>query len=271
MAAANSVVIINHDTKDALSRLLANLAIGESVTSEVIVVDSGSFDESAELVHEDFPTVRLIQLEDNRGFSVAANRGFTEATGEVVVFCHADIVAEIHQLVDLADRVREGQGARVAAALPRFVREDRAELPLVGSLPGLGGAMVSMINPSASRGCEIPTLDHVADNEWAQMPCVAISSDVFQKLGGFDERFFQYYADADLCQRLHEKSLRIAIRRDIAVIHAGGDPSRALSQSAARIMRKDLLRFIEKHQPGLRSSALGLQAKVLGMMNKDAI
>src|SRR5207237_3866811 len=103
--------------------LLANLAVGEAVTSEVIVVDSGSFDESADVVREDFPTVRLIRLEDNRGFSVAANRGFAEATGEVVVFCHADIVTEIHHLAELADRVREGGDARVEAGSPPLVRQ----------------------------------------------------------------------------------------------------------------------------------------------------
>src|SRR5262245_31475695 len=214
MAVQNSVVIINHNSKDALTKLLANLAVGQAVTSEVIVVDSGSFDGSADLVHEDFPTVRLIRLEDNLGFSAASNRGFADATGQVIVFCHADIVAEIHQLAELADRVREGEEARVVAALPRLTREDGAELPLVGSLPGLGAAMLGMFTPSVSRGCEIPVLDHVADNEWAQMPCAAINADILQKLGGFDERFFVYYADADLCARLHEKSLRIAIRRD---------------------------------------------------------
>jgi GT2 family glycosyltransferase len=271
MSVQNSVIIVNYNTVDSLSKLLANLAIGEAVTSEVLVVDSGSFDESVELVSEDFPTVRLIQLEENRGFSVAANRGFAEATGAVTVFCHADIVTEIHHLSELADQVRAGEDARVVAALPRLVREDGAELPLVGSLPGLGSAMLKMFSPTPSRKCEIPTLDHVADNEWAQMPCVAINSDALHRLGGFDERFFLYYADADLCARFHAKSLRIAIRRGVSVVHTGADPTATLSPAHARIMRKDLLRFVEKHHPGLRSTALSLQAKLLGAVNKDAV
>src|SRR5438093_8118320 len=102
MSVQNSIIIVNHNAKDRLSTLLANLAVSEAVTSEFIVVDSGSFDGSAELVEEDFPTIRLIRLEDNRGFSVAANKGFAEATGGVAIFCHADILTESHTLIDLA-------------------------------------------------------------------------------------------------------------------------------------------------------------------------
>jgi len=271
MPVQNSIIIVNHNSKDALVKLLANLALSENTNSEVILVDNGSFDGSAELAREDFPSVRVIQLEDNRGFSGAANKGFAQATGAVAVFCHADIVTEIHHLTELADRVREGEDARVVAALPRLKREDGKELPLVGSLPGLGSAMKGLFTPSASRGCEIPTLDHVADNEWAQMPCVAINADVFQKLGGLDKQFFAYYYDADLCARLHEKSWRIAIHRGVSVVHAGADPTKPLPPAHARMMRKDLLRFVEKHHPGLKSTALGLQAKLLGAVNKEAI
>ena len=271
MSVQNSIIIINHNAKEKLVKLLANLAVGEAVTCEFIVVDNGSFDGSAELVQEDFPTIRLIRLEDNRGFSVAANRGFAEAVGQIVIFCHADIVTESHTLIELADRIREGAANRVVAAVPRLIDANRRDLPLVGPLPGLGRAMGDMIQPTASRGCEPAALDHVADHEFAQMPSVAIDAEVLHKFGGFDQRFFLYYADADLCARLHQKSLRIAIRRDLPVVHTGADPSRPLPASLARIMRKDLLRFVEKHHGGLRSTALGIQAKLIGAVNKEAI
>jgi N-acetylglucosaminyl-diphospho-decaprenol L-rhamnosyltransferase len=271
MSVQNSIIIVTHNSKEKLLKLLANLAVSEAVTSEFIVVDSGSFDGSAELMREDFPAIRLIRLEDNRGFSVAVNRGFAEAIGGVVIFCHADIVTESHTLIELADRIREGADNRVVAAVPRLVNANRQELPLVGPLPGLGRAMGNMFVPTAARGCDAAALDHVADHEFVQMPCVAIDAEVLHKFGGFDERFFLYYADADLCARLHEKSLRIVIRRDLPVVHTGADPSRPLPASLARIMRKDLLRYVEKHQPGFRSTALGLQAKLIGAVNKEAI
>ena len=271
MSVQNSIIIVTHNSKEKLLKLLANLAVSEAVACEFIVVDSASFDGSAELIEEDFPTIRLIRLQDNRGFSVAANRGFAEAIGDVVIFCHADIVTESHALIELADRIREGADNRVVAAVPRLVDANRHELPLVGPLPGLGRAISNMFVPSASRGCEPAALDHVADHEFAQMPCVAIDAEVLQKFNGFDERFFLYYADADLSARLHEKSLRIAIRRDLPVVHTGADPSRPLPISLARIMRKDLLRFVEKHHGGLRSTALGIQAKLIGAVNKEAI
>src|SRR2546426_5396627 len=134
MSVQNSIIIVTHNSKEKLLKLLANLAVSEAVACEFIVVDSASFDGSAELIEEDFPTIRLIRLQDNRGFSVAANRGFAEAIGDVVIFCHADIVTESHALIELADRIREGADNRVVAAVPRLVDANRHELPLVGPL-----------------------------------------------------------------------------------------------------------------------------------------
>jgi GT2 family glycosyltransferase len=100
---------------------------------------------------------------------------------------------------------------------------------------------------------------------------VAINSEWMQKLGGFDERFFLYWADADLSARLHEKSLRIVIQRSVSVVHTGADPLRPLPGHLGRIMRKDLVRFVDKHRPGLTSAAVNIHAKVLAAVNKDAI
>ena len=70
MPVQNSVVIVNHNTKDSLLKLLANLAVGEAVNSEVIVVDSGSFDESA-----DAASLRPRHLLGAFGLSVAGLLG----------------------------------------------------------------------------------------------------------------------------------------------------------------------------------------------------
>src|SRR5436305_6548366 len=106
-------------------------------------------------------------------------------------------------------------------------------------MPGIGAATVGVFNPRAGRRLAEATLDHVPDHQWTVMPCIAISADVLGKLGGFDERFFLYYSDADLCARLHERSYRIGIRRDVIAKHLGGETSTdAFPPHLARIMRK---------------------------------
>src|SRR5688572_20537391 len=142
MPVQNSIVIVNFDNATGLRRMLANLKMEESTASEVIVVDNASGDDSAAVVKRDFPHVKLVRREKNKGFAVGANRGIRQALGDVVVVCHSDVLADVHVLAELADRVREGATRRVVAAVPRVIDARGGEQPFVGELPGLGRAMV---------------------------------------------------------------------------------------------------------------------------------
>jgi GT2 family glycosyltransferase len=265
VASQTSIIITTFNNKDDAIKLLASLDLASAVTTEVIIVDSGSFDGTPDLIEEDFPTVRVIRLPENRGWPAAANAGFKHALGQVVVFCHADIITTAHDLSELADRIREGEGKRLVAVVPRLVDASGEELQSVGAMPSLASGTVGMFKPSAARRREVPSLDHVPDHQWTVMACIAFDADVLVKLGGFDERFFLYYADVDLCERLHEKSYRIGIRPDVKVIHTGGETSDApLSEAMTRIMRKDQQRYFEKHRPAWQQGVLKLIGKSAG-------
>jgi GT2 family glycosyltransferase len=266
MAVENSIIVANFNTKDALAKMLTALELEHATTAEVIVVDSASFDGSAEMVRERFPIVQLIELKENRGWPAAANAGLNRALAATVVLCHSDIVAPIHNLLELADKVREGEGRRIAAVLPQLVDKQGEPLPMVGRLPGIGMGTLGVFNPGLARKRSVPALDHVQDHEWATLACVAFNAEMLAKAGEFDERFFQYYADADMFMRLHEKLYRIAIRRDVHVVHTGDNPNEPVGPAAARIMRKDQEKYFAKHRPGWQQGVL----KLSGKLKKDA-
>src|SRR5690242_19607695 len=221
--AQNSIIIVSHNKKPALRAMLEALELEHATTSEVIVVDNASFDDSADMVASEFPQVKLIRGQHNRGFAASAQRGINSAGGTVAVLCHSDLVAPIHTLAELADHVRLGNkgaaGSRIVAAIPRILDRNRMDQPSVGRLPGLGRGMIGVFKPSAARKLHVPYLDHVADHEWATFTCFAIDLDALSRVGMLDPRFFLYYADADLCQRIHDKGWRIAVRRDLSVVH----------------------------------------------------
>jgi GT2 family glycosyltransferase len=262
MPVQNSIVIVNFDNAAGLRRMLANLKVEESTASELIVVDNASTDDSAAVVQRDFPHVKLLRREANKGFAVGANRGIRQALGDVVVVCHSDVIADVHVLAELADRVREGSRRRVVAALPRVIDETASEQPFVGELPGLGRAMVGVFKPHASRRCYVPGLDHVADHEWARFTCAALSGDFLATAGGFDERFFLYWADADLCHRIHDRSYRILIAPDLKVVHTGHSPNDEPPPDRATVMRADQQRYFEKHRPKWQQGVLRVNAKL---------
>jgi GT2 family glycosyltransferase len=271
MPIQSSIVIVNYNKAAALRRMLQGLALEQSTACEVIVVDNASEDGSAHMLKQEFPQVKRLRRERNRGFAVGANRGINEAQGAVVVICHSDLIASIHTLSELADRVREGQSRRVAAAVPRLVDENRRDEPMIGRFPGLGRALVGVFKPGAARACYVPHMDHVADHEWARLPCVALNADILHSLNNFDERFFLDYADMDLCLRLHERSYRILIANDLPVIHTGRDPNAEPPEHLAAIMREDQQRYFEKHRPKWEQNVLELDAKVYRWVKKQPV
>jgi GT2 family glycosyltransferase len=264
MSVQTSIVIINHDSGPVLAKMLTALQLQQALTTEVVVVDSHSRDDSVVQVKLQFPSVRLIEMSHNRGFAAAANRGLREALGDVVVVCHADIIAPVFNLMELADQVREGAGKRIAMMVPRLIDAHGSELPFVGRLPGLSQNTIGLFNPSMVRRLYVPSLDHVADHEWSILPCAAFNVELLQKIGDFDDRFFLYYADTDVCLRMHDREYRIGISRNIRVAHlAKSQPPNA---DHARLMRKDHERYITKHRPAWERGWVSLY----GMLHKNA-
>jgi N-acetylglucosaminyl-diphospho-decaprenol L-rhamnosyltransferase len=260
MSVQNSIVVVNHNAGSALMKMLSALRMEEAITCEVIVVDVASRDESASHAKMRFPSIRVRETRHNRGWAEAANRGLRDALGEVVVVCHADIVASIHDLIELADRVREGAVRRLAVMLPTLVDSHGHPLPFVGRLPGLASSTIGLFSPAGVRKLSLPSLEHVADHEWAILPCAAFNATVLDKMGSFDERFLRYYADADVCLRVHERSYRIGISRDIRVMHL---PEKAEpGEDDLQLMRADHERYIAKHRPAWERGLVSVYEKL---------
>jgi GT2 family glycosyltransferase len=271
-AILNSIVIVNYNNKKALWGMLGSLKLEQAPATEVIVVDSASTDGSVEMVKKEFRHVRLIVRAHNRGFASAIVRGIDKVNGSVIIVCHSDLVTDVHVLGELADRVRERNtaGARVVAAVPRLVGPDDTDQPSIGKLPGLARGVVGVFNPVLARKCEVPTLDHVADHEWTPLVCMALDTEMLARLGSIDERFFLYWADADLCKRIHEKGFRIAIRRDLRVVHAGHSPNEPLPDPLMKIMRQDLQHYFEKHSPSWQHKMLTVDEKLAKFIRRES-
>jgi GT2 family glycosyltransferase len=261
MSIQNSIVIVNFNGREKLARLLTAVDPSQSPGTEVIVVDSASFDGSAEMIEREFAArrgVRLLPMSSNRGFAAAANAGVNEARGDVIVVAHADVVATAHDFGELADQLREARGRRAAAVLPRLRGADGLPQAFVARLPKLSTGVVGAFGGARlARRAAVPTLDHVADHEYAGFACCAFDADLLASLGSFDAGYFLYFADADLCARMHAKDYRLLISRDVVVEHSGAAPGAALPENRRRIMRKDLARFFQKQRPGWEQAVVG--------------
>jgi GT2 family glycosyltransferase len=264
----NSIVIVNFSAKPALLALLKTLDLHEATSVEVIVVDNASLDDSVEAVRQQYPLAKLLPLASNRGFYAAANEGIDRCEGDVVVVCHADVITDVHTLAELGDQARETEGRKVAVVVPRLVGVDGSEQPFVGTLPKLGTGVAGALYPPAGWQCRVPFLDHLAENEWSRFVCVAFNRNLLETMGAFDERFFLYFGDADLCARIHGKGLRVLISKTMKVTHAGSTMGKDFPPHLLRILRKDQERYAQKHLPNWQQGIVRAAGTVRGWFAK---
>jgi GT2 family glycosyltransferase len=257
MAVTHSIVIVNFNNKTGLRAMLTALRLEESLSSEAVVVDNGSFDGSADMVRSEFPDVRLVRMGSNKGFAAAANAGIAKSLGQIVTLCHSDIVTTAHNLEDLADHLREAASRSVAVVAARVARPDGLEMPAAGKFPGFWRGLLGVFMPSRGLRRFVPKLDHANDREFATFVCASINPELLAVYGGFDARFFTYYADVDLCRRLHDKGQRILFDRNVCVVHVpSGNGNGRMAPHQKRLARRSQELYFEKHRPAWQAGVI---------------
>ena len=270
-----SVVIISFNTRDLLRDCLGAVYAQNGVTMEVIVVDNASRDGSADMVSREFPAVRLVRSPVNRGFGGANNDAFALAQGRYVVLLNSDAFPApgafetAVRTMDL-DRSIGLAGARLVGrdgALQPSARLFPSPLNDALCLTGLAARFPkSRFFGRADRTWADPGAG--ADIDWVPGAFAIVRRHALEQVGYFDERFFLYYEEVDLCRRLKTAGWRIAYRPELTVIHIGGESSRQVEQlqmssSGSQLtlwrMRSALLYYRKHHGAGARI-ALGLES-----------
>lgn len=271
----NSIVIVYYKSKGPLLAMLRRMRLNEATGTEVIVVDSASFDDDGldETVKQ-YPSIKPLRLERNRGFYAAANKGIGAAEGDIIVLCHADVLGDVHNFAELSDQLREasarkGSGKRTAAIVPQLMGVDGEPQPSIGTLPTLRSELIGAFFPTAGLKCKVPALDHLTDHQWARFACVALHRELLAPLGPMDPKFFMYGGDADYCARMHTRQLRIQISQSVRVTHAGAGINKEIPDHLLRILRKDQRLYADKYFGGLSKALVHTAASLGGLLGKD--
>jgi GT2 family glycosyltransferase len=229
-----SVIIVSYNTQNTLQKCLEHLSDSlEGMQAEIVVVDNNSQDGSAEMVASKFPTVRLIRSNINLGFAAANNRAFQEASGEYFILLNSDaFVAK-----DTIRRSFKYMEARsdIAAGGARLVGADGSWQPSVRKFPSvLNDALIytglaSRFPKSRFFGRVDRTWDDSstrADGDWVPGAFTIIRRKALEACGAFDDSFFLYYEEVDLCRRFKRAGYRISYFPDVVVVHLGGESSK---------------------------------------------
>jgi GT2 family glycosyltransferase len=252
-----SALIVNHNGAATLERCLASLPAGRPGGLEAVVVDTASTDGSAALA-AGFPFARLVALGSNVGFGAATNRAAIEARGETFLLLNNDAWLEPGSL-DLLE-ARLAADLRLAWVSPRLVYPDgRPQTSWVPTTGLAGEALQRLRNRFEGRRwshAALPRLLRLADPGWYTAACALVRRQAFDAVGGFDEGFFLYFEDVDLCLRLRRAGWRLAEEPAAVAVHAKGGAGGGVTGAAEAAYRTSQLRFYAKHRPGLEQRLL---------------
>lgn len=210
-----SIVIVTWNGRQYLDACLRAAEAQQGVSAEIVVVDNGSTDGSAEFVRARFPRVRVVELTENRGFAGGNNVGAGEARGEFLAFLNNDTVAEETWLRALRSGIEMSAGFALATSRIVYMHNPRVIDSAGDGLLRWGGAFKRHHGQSADLAGAATEVFAVCG-----AACLMPKS-VFEELGGFDDDFFASHEDVDLSYRARLRGYRCRYVPDAIVRHHG--------------------------------------------------
>lgn len=241
-----SVILVNYNGAGFLPHCLTSIAEHtKNVDYEVIIVDNSSTDASKDIVRTQFSAFQLLEADANYGFAVANNMGARVAQGELLFFLNNDTIIKENAISGMENFLRTHSS--VGACGPKLLNPD-------GSLQWSTGCSPSLINELKNRnqqrnaGAATDVPDRSMAVDWVTGAALMIRRGLFEKLKGFDENFFMYFEDVDLCARVRESGAGVYYVPQCAITHLGGEMN--VEEKPARIQieyRKSQTRYYSKH------------------------
>lgn len=218
-----AVVILNWNGKSFLEKFLPSV-IEHSENATIYVADNASSDDSVALVHNHFPTVKLIETGSNLGFAGGYNAALADLTEEFFVLLNSDVEVSanwLQPMVELMD-----SDSSVVVCQPKILQyNNRSSFEYAGA----AGGFIDKFGFPFCRGrifetCEEDNgqYDEPTEVFWATGACMFVRSEVYHQLGGLDADFFAHMEEIDFCWRTKRSGWKVMAEPRSTVYHVGG-------------------------------------------------
>jgi GT2 family glycosyltransferase len=257
-----SVIIVSYEVCARLRRCLESL---ESAT-DIVVVDNASTDGSAAMVRESFPDVTLVANTENLGFGAAVNQALPHCSGDMILLLNPDAHLQ-SSLAMLSERLARlplaaGIGFRqvdesgffqLSFGPPPWLFAELVRHLVQRSLDRRNAWVAARLDRIFSRPMRVP---------WVSASSLLLRSRALRGAGGFDERFFLFFEDIDLCLRLRQLGSEIWYDPTLTVIHERGSSAAVQRATAASAYRDSHLYFWRKHRGPWVGGAVRAYARI---------
>ena len=218
-----SIIIVNYNVRYFLEQCLYSVKKScANLSSEIIVIDNNSNDDSCRMVKDRFPEVNLICNKQNIGFGKANNLGVSKAKGEFVLILNPDtLIAEdtLQEMVEFAEKQDDfgALGVKMIDGTGSFLHESKRNIPTIriASKKILGNSKEYYAN-------------HIDENDNGKIDILTgafmlLKRSIFNEVNGFDEDYFMYGEDIDLCYKLLNKGFQNYYFGKSTIVHFKGE------------------------------------------------
>lgn len=250
-----TVQIVNWNAREPLRAALRSiLAHPPRFPYEIVVLDNASSDGSVQMLEKEFPEVRLLVSEQNLGFSRGHNLAARAAQGKYLFILNPDtevIPPALELLVDYAE-----QHPEVAILGPKILNPDGSLQYSCRRFPNPTAALFRNTplgklfpNNPYTRDYLMTDWDHnsIREVDWVSGAALFIRRAVYEQLGGFDERFFMYCEDTDLCYRAWQAGYTVVYYPEPKIVHAIGRSTDLVANKMIITFHKSMYLFYKKH------------------------
>ncbi len=257
-----SVIIVSYNVRSYLAHAIDAILKSDYKKLEIIVVDNNSYDGTREYLEDNFPSINIISNDENVGFGKAVNQGSNLATGEYYLILNPDTIIEEETISVLVKYLMENE--EVGMVGPKILNADGSlQLACKRSFPTVRVALPKILGldrlfPTSKWAGKYnltyldPDKNHPVES--ISGSCMLLSSETYKILNGFDEQFFMFGEDLDLCARVWESGQKVHYTSDTKIIHYKGESVKTAPYDSREAFYQSMNIFVNKHY----SSTLGL-------------
>ena len=251
-----SIIIVHYHADEELFHCLESIQLHKPKTAfEVIVVDNDEEIRIKQELKQKFPWVKYVKSSGNNGFGSGNNLGAKEAKGDYLFFLNPDTRIFAGTIDELLSFLEEQTDVGVVA--PQLLHPDKTPFEQQGCMllnPVRGMIVLSFINKifpnnPVSRAYWQAGWDKTKLKEVDVAPGTAfmIVKKLYEEMQGFDEHFFLYFEEFDLCKRIREKGYKIFITPNAKIIHLWGKGGTEKTANINTIYRQSRIYYFKKH------------------------
>jgi GT2 family glycosyltransferase len=218
-----AIVILNFNGRPFLEKFLPTI-IKLSPKCDIVVADNHSADNSLEYLYKNHPGIRILEFNQNYGYSGGYNRALDHLDSDFFIILNSDVEVTLNWIEPIISLFERDE--KIAAIQPKLLdykQKDKFEYA------GGAGGYIDKLGYPFCRGrifnsIETDTGQYDDTNEifWATGACFFIRAKLFKQYGGFDESFFAHMEEIDLCWRMKRDGYKVFCCGESVVYHVGG-------------------------------------------------